>query len=343
MKPRPLDRVGSIKLKLGIAIVIAVAVGAVVSTVGFRVGLPVWAGPLISAAVALALVQVLARGMTSPLREMATAARYMAEGDWSRRVSGSSADEVGELARAFNVMAAELAEVDRVRKDLIANVSHELRTPISALQARLENLVDGVEDPDEELLRSMLEQTERLGRLVAQLLDLSRLESGTVPLRVTAVDVAPLLDAVAAEARLQAPSRQIDVEVRLADLQVNADADRLHQVLANLTANALRHGPPDRPVRLVAEADAGNLGVTLTVSDEGPGVPDAEAERVFERFYRADPARPGGSGGAGLGLSIARWIVDLHGGDIRLAPNQPTGCAVVVRLPALPSRQGAPA
>jgi signal transduction histidine kinase len=329
---RPLDRLGSIKLKLGVAIVVAVAVSAVVSTVGLRIGIPIWVRPFISTAIALALVQVLARGMTSPLREMATAARRMAEGEWDQRVTDTSADEVGELARAFNAMAGELAEVDRVRTDLLANVSHELRTPIAALQARLENVVDGVEAPDVELFRSMLLQTERLGRLVSQLLDLSRLESGSVPLRRERVELTTLLEAVAAEALLHEPDRSIETSVRPDSLALVADPDRVHQVLANLTANALRHGPVDRPVRLSAAAEDDE--VVLTVSDEGPGIPDGEVGRVFERFYRADHARPKASGGAGLGLSIARWIVDLHGGDIRPQPNQPTGCRMVVRLPA---------
>jgi signal transduction histidine kinase len=328
---RPLDRVGSIKLKLGIAIVVAVGVSSVVSFVGFRLGVPIWARPLIAATIALALVQVLAAGMTSPLREMAVAARRMADGDWSQRVSDTSADEVGELGRAFNAMARDLASVDRMRRDLVANVSHELRTPISALQARLENLVDGVEEPRPELLRSMLEQTERLGRLVAQLLDLSRLESGAVPLRRECVDAASLLDAVAVEARLHSPGREIEVAVAPADLTVLADPDRIHQVLANLTANALRFGPPRRPVRLTAFGESG--GVVLAVSDEGPGISEADAERIFERFYRADTARPADAG-AGLGLSIARWIVELHDGRIQAAPNQPAGCTMVVRLPA---------
>lgn len=334
---RPLDRIGSIKLKLGLTIVLAVIVSSVVSVIGLKLHWPVWVRPVISMTIALALVQVLTRGMTSPLREMAAAARKMADGNWRGRVTDTSADEVGELARAFNAMAAELAVVDRMRKDLIANVSHELRTPISALQARLENLVDGVEEPDPELLGSMLDQTERLGRLVAQLLDLSRLESGAVPLRRELVEVAPLLDAVAAEARLQAPGRRIETSVVPGDLSVLADPDRVHQVLANLTDNALRHGPADRPVRLAAAS--AERHVVLTVSDEGPGIPDAEAERVFERFYRADSVRPGSSGGAGLGLSIARWIVDLHGGDIRARTDQPAGCSMVCRLPL---RAGAP-
>lgn len=331
MSRRPLDRLGSIKLKLGVAIVIAVAVSAVVSTVGFRLGVPIWLRPFIAAAIGLGLVQVLARGMTSPLREMANAARRMADGDWSQRVTDTSADEVGELARAFNDMAAQLAAVDRVRRDLVANVSHELRTPISALQARLENLVDGVEEADPELLRSMLEQTERLGRLVTQLLDLSRLESGVVPLRREVVDAASILDAVSAEARLHSPGRRIDVTVEPPELQMSVDPDRMHQVLANLMSNALRFGPTERPVRLAARST--DEGVELSVTDEGPGIADDEANQVFERFYRADAARPVGAGGAGLGLSIARWIVDLHSGHICARPNEPSGCSMVVRLP----------
>jgi signal transduction histidine kinase len=329
---RPLDRLGSIKLKLGVAIVVAVGVSSVVSFVGFRLGVPIWARPIIAGTIALALVQVLARGMTSPLREMALAARRMADGDWTQRVTDTSADEVGELARAFNAMATELAAVDRMRRDLVANVSHELRTPISALQARLENLVDGVEDPRVELLRSMLDQTERLGRLVSQLLDLSRLESGAVPLRRDDLDVASVLDAVAAEARLHAPGRRVDTAVAPVDLALRADPDRIHQVLANLTANALQFGPAERPVLLGASQEDSH--VVLTVSDDGPGVGAADAERIFERFYRADAARPGSAGGAGLGLSIARWIVDLHDGQISVDGGRTTGCTMVVRLPA---------
>ena len=149
---------------------------------------------LAATAIGLLVVQLLARGMTSPLREMAAAASAMARGDHAVRVRATSRDEVGELARAFNTMAAELADVDRQRRELVANVSHELRTPIGALQALLENLADGVEPPDPATLRVALAQTERLGRLVAQLLDLSRMESGALPLRPVAFAVRPLLE-----------------------------------------------------------------------------------------------------------------------------------------------------
>jgi len=186
---RPLDRLTSIKTKLGVVIVATVVGTVAVLSLGRRAGLDLEWRVLLAAALGLAMVQFLARGMTSPLREMAAASSAMARGDYGRRVRATSRDEVGELARAFNAMAAELADVDRMRRDLVANVSHELRTPIGALQALLENLADGVEDPDPAALRTALAQTERLGRLVEQLLDLSRLESGKLPLEPVAFGV----------------------------------------------------------------------------------------------------------------------------------------------------------
>ncbi len=164
---RPLDRLRSIKVKLGVVIVATVAGTVIVLALGRRAGLSVEARVVVATVLGLGMVQLLARGMTSPLREMAAAATAMARGDYDRRVRATSRDEVGELARAFNAMAAELADADRMRRELVANVSHELRTPLGALQALLENLVDGVEPPDPAALRTALAQTERLGRLVA--------------------------------------------------------------------------------------------------------------------------------------------------------------------------------
>ncbi len=157
--PRPLDGLPSIKFKLGAVIIAAVAVTVVVVDAGVRAGVAPVLSALGAGCLSIGMVQLLARGMTSPLREMAAAAGRMARGDWSQRVRDTSADEVGDLARAFNAMAAELAEVDRMRRDLVANVSHELRTPIAALQALLENLADGVEPPDPAALRTALAQT----------------------------------------------------------------------------------------------------------------------------------------------------------------------------------------
>jgi signal transduction histidine kinase len=144
---RPLDRLRSIKVKLGVVIVATVWGTAVLLAIGHRAGLSLPVRATLAALVGLVIVQILARGMTSPLREMADAASAMARGHYDRRVRATSRDEVGELARAFNAMAAELADTDRQRRELVANVSHELRTPLGALQALLENLADGVVAP----------------------------------------------------------------------------------------------------------------------------------------------------------------------------------------------------
>jgi signal transduction histidine kinase len=331
---RPLDRFGSLKIKLGIVIVAAVGVTVLVVLGGTWVGLPLVVCGIIAGLLSLGMIQLLARGMTSPLRDMASATRAMARGEYDRRVVETSHDEVGELARAFNRMAAELAEVDRMRKDLIANVSHELRTPLTALQATLENIVDGVAPADNATLQTMLSQTQRLGRLVEQLLDLSRLESGTVPLELQPLAVKPMLEQTVRESSL-APEYDGHIEVRLVveptDLVIVGDPERVNQVVANVVQNALRHSPPDGTVDVIARAN--REAVLIEVSDEGPGIPTEEAGRVFERFYRSDHARTSRDGGTGLGLAIAKWIVDMHGGEIRAEAREPRGCRMVVSLP----------
>jgi Osmosensitive K+ channel histidine kinase len=337
---RPLDALTSIKVKLATLIVGAVSITVFVFWFGVRIA-HIWpsAAGVIAAAVALLLVSRMARGMTSPLREMAAATQAMAKGDYSQTVTATSHDEVGRLATAFNQMAAELAETDRVRRDLVANVSHELRTPLTALQATLENLIDGVAPADPKTLQTMLNQVERLGRLVAQLLDLSRLEAGTVPLDRHAFAVEPVLAHAVREQELTDPGVAIDMSVDDHDLAADGDPERVHQVVANLLENAVRHSPHGGSVQVRAHRTADT--VTIEVLDEGPGIAASDAERVFERFYRADTARASSDGGAGLGLAIARWIVDLHGGEIHPEPRDPHGCRMVVTLPgahSLPRR-----
>ncbi|RKR89387.1 HAMP domain-containing protein [Micromonospora pisi] len=335
--PRPLDPVRSIKVKLGILLVASGAAGLGLFWIGIG-----WIPPWTSATaifVALLTSQVLAHGMTSPLREMTAAARAMARGDYSRRVRATSRDEVGELAVAFNQMAAELAESDRQRRELIANVSHELRTPITALQGVLENIVDGVAEPEPATLRTALAQTERLGHLVADLLDLSRLDAGVVPLRRVDIDVADFLDDAVRQAAVNASGagRTVEFQVRqpATPLSIKADPWRLHQVFANLLDNAARHSPAGGNVLVTAEQHADRLSVE--VSDEGEGIPVAERSRVFERFSRGARAVDGGTG---LGLAIARWVVELHGGTIAVADpvassgdRRNTGCRIRVTLP----------
>ena len=195
----PLATVGSIKVKLGLLVAASVLVAMVVSVVGYDAGVPLLLAFPVTVALALAVTQLLAVGMTSPLREMTEAARRMARGDYRGRVRAESADEVGELARAFNQMATELDTVDQEQRALVATVSHELRTPLAGLTAVLENLADGVVPADEAHLQAAVGQARRLSDLVGDLLELSRVDAGVAPLRLAEVDVAELLDETVAE------------------------------------------------------------------------------------------------------------------------------------------------
>lgn len=270
----------------------------------------------VAAFIALFLARILARGMTAPLREMATAAGRMAEGDYRQRVEVGSRDEVGQLAGAFNRMAGQMEGLERLRRDLVANVSHELKTPISALRAHLENLLDGVEEPNPAVLGVMLQQSERLTRLIEQLLDLSRIESGDVPLDLRPVEIGPLVDDVLTEVRLSRPARALDVHVDVsADLApVRADRERIHQVLFNLLDNAFRFTPSGGAVTV--RAFRRGTECEVAVEDTGPGIPKEHIPLVFERFYRVDTSRSRDDGGTGIGLAIARSVVEAHGGRI---------------------------
>jgi signal transduction histidine kinase len=333
--PQPLDPLRSIKIKLGILLLASGAAGLTVFMIG--IGWIPYRTSAVALAVALLTSQILAHGMTAPLREMTAATRAMARGDYTGRVRATSRDEVGQLARAFNQMSADLADADRQRRELIANVSHELRTPITAMQAILENIVDGVSKPDPPTLRAALAQTERLGRLVTELLDLSRIDAGVASLDQDEFRLSALLAEVVAEAEVAAVAngRQVKYVASTWPHNVTAFGDRarLHQVVTNLVDNAARHSPPGSTVTLVGRRD--ESGLTLEVIDEGPGIPRLERERVFERFTRGERT-PGG--GTGLGLAIAHWVVELHGGTIAvLEPsvhNGPAGCRIRVFLPA---------
>ncbi|NKY58186.1 HAMP domain-containing sensor histidine kinase [Nocardia flavorosea] len=326
--PRPLDRIRSIKLKL--AVLMTFAGGLAFGYFRLQIG---WLPPMTTlAAMVIALVssQFLAHGITTPLREMTAAAQRMARGDYTSRVRASSRDEVGQLAAAFNRMADDLAAADQQRRELIANVSHELRTPITALSAVLENLVDGVSQPDPKTLETALAQTERLGRLVSELLDLSSIEAGAVPLARGVYAITPLFAEVVAEAEVMtaASGRGIRFrsEIEPATATVYADRARLHQVLLNLLDNAARHGPAGGEVRLHAHTVGSDL--VIDVEDDGPGIPPAQREHIFDRFTRG--GRTDG-GGTGLGLAIARWVIDLHRGSIAVTD---PGSRIRVILPA---------
>jgi signal transduction histidine kinase len=287
----------------------------------------------ISAIIALALARIFARGMTQPLRDMAVAASGMSRGDYRQRVRVRSRDEVGQLAQAFNRMAGEMEGLERLRRELVANVSHELKTPISALRAHLENLLDGVEEPNPAILQVMLAQSERLSRLVDQLLVLSRLESGEVPLELEAVDLRPLVAQVITEVQVGRSDHRKDVRNEVAaDLPaVQADSERLHQVLFNLLDNAFRFTQSGGRVTVRAVQRDGSC--EISVEDTGPGIPPEHLPLVFERFYRVDPSRSRGDGGTGIGLAIARSVVEAHGGRIWVESGDQGGAVFRFVLP----------
>jgi signal transduction histidine kinase len=343
----------SIKTKLGALVVISVLITTGLSMIAVHTKTELRFITVFSMIATLLITQFVAHSLTMPLDEMNTVARSISQGDYTRRVSERRRDELGHLARTINVMADELEAQDSQRKELVANVSHELRTPIAALRAVLENVVDGVSEADPETMRAALAQTERLSRLVSHLLDLSRLDSGVVPLDVKRFEVWPYLSAALKTAglglRSGAPRRDggkpgrpradvhLDLDVSPPELIAWADTERLHQVVANLVDNAIKHSPPSGRVTVRARRGRGGPGsLALEVLDEGPGIPVAERGRVFQRFDRGSAT--GGDGGTGLGLAIARWAVDLHGGTIEVAES-PRGCRILVTLPGVPTAQ----
>ncbi len=318
------------------------AIGRLSATLGFLQS--VWWQFLLAGAVAGSIALVLARwiakGMTRPMRDMAAAARRMETGDYSTRVQTNSLDEVGQLAHAFNRMSAELAVLERSRRELVANVSHELKTPIAAMRAHLENILDGVEQPDRGTLEVMFTQSERLGRLVEQLLDLSQLQSGEVALQREDVPLANLVERVVSEIVVRA-DRQAPID-RVVDEDlpaVDADPERVHQVLYNLLDNAVRATPPDG--RITVAAHRHNGSVEISVADTGVGIAPEHLSRVFERFYRVDVARSREDGGTGIGLAIARSVVEAHGGSLRADSEPGEGSVFTFDLPIAAIRRDA--
>ncbi|MFF9278696.1 sensor histidine kinase [Streptomyces griseosporeus] len=340
----------SIKTKLAVLVVVSVLITTGLSMIAVQTKTELRFIMVFSMIATLLITQFVAHSLTNPLDEMNTVARSISHGDYTRRVSENRRDELGDLAQTINAMADELEAQDRQRKELVANVSHELRTPIAGLRAVLENVVDGIAEADPETMRTALQQTERLGRLVETLLDLSRLDNGVVPLRKRRFEVWPYLSGVLKEAQMVASARggmasgsgshtRTDVHLHLdvdpLDLTAHADPERIHQVVANLIDNAVKHSPPHGRVTVRARQGSGPHSLQLEVLDEGPGIPKSQWHRVFERFNRgvvARPHGPGSDGGTGLGLAIARWAVDLHGGRIGVAESE-RGCRILVTLP----------
>jgi signal transduction histidine kinase len=260
--------------------------------------------------VALVLALLLSRSVTKPLSQLAGAAEDIAAGNYSRRVGIRGPDEIGLLGSSFDRMAEGVENARRVQRDFLANVSHELKTPLTSLIGFSQALIDGslkTEDEQRRAAQIVHEESERVLRMAQELLDLARVEAGTMSLHITAVDVAGQLEQEVEIVRPRAAARDLTIKADVGELPpVAADPERLHQVLGNLLDNAVKYAPPSTTVQVGGKREGSTVELVLA-NATGSDRPDAE--RMFERFYRADASRSSAAGGVGLGLAISRELV----------------------------------
>ncbi|MEU2614867.1 ATP-binding protein [Micromonospora sp. NPDC007271] len=316
-----------------------------------EVARPLATGPLLAAAGGVALVVILGTALLShrvlrPIRTVTTVARHLGRGELSSRVPVHGNDELATLGRSFNRMADSLQRGEERQRRLVADVAHELRTPLANLRGYLEALADGVIAPDPELFASLHEEAVLQQRIVEDLQDLALAEAGTLAYHRVAVDVAELLETcrTAHRARAEAAGVKLTVHVDPAarpDVPpgtagpplVSGDPDRLRQVLGNLITNAVRATAPGGSISL--QATRTDTAALIRVTDTGTGIEPWALPHIFDRFWRADPARGRHTGGGGLGLAIARQIVTDHGGTITAASQVGVGTAFTITLPVL--------
>jgi signal transduction histidine kinase len=283
-----------------------------------------------SASAAVVAALLLAGGISQRIRRLRQASAALAGGDLGARAPEGGPSELADLARSFNEMAANLSRLFDARRELVAWASHDLRTPIASLQAMLEAVEDGLAQP-ERYLPAMHEQVRTLARLVDDLFELARIDAGALTLELREAELAVLVRSCIRGVEAEARARGVRVENRVRDgAKVRCEPEKVERVLYNLLTNALRHTPSDGSVAVLVEPGTGE--VQVTVEDSGDGLEPEMAERMFERFWRADEARTGS--GAGLGLAIARGLVEAHGGRIWAESRDGGGTRVSFTLPA---------
>jgi signal transduction histidine kinase len=259
----------------------------------------------------------------------------MASGELAQRVPVRSQDELGELATSFNQMSADLARANELRQQMTADIAHDLRTPITVISGYMESLRDGVLEPSPDRFEVIYNEAQQLKRLVEDLRTLSLADAGELVLQKARLSPKVLLDRVVAAYGHRA--QQQEVVLRMASgpdvPEVPVDAERMAQVLGNLVTNALRHTPAGGQITLSAHHQAPASDVELVVQDTGAGIDPEALPRVFDRFYRADASRQQGEGESGLGLAIAKSIVEAHDGTISVASQLGSGTAFTIALP----------
>ncbi|WP_407343429.1 sensor histidine kinase [Pengzhenrongella phosphoraccumulans] len=315
--------------------------GAFANAIVLTLGVALPAGMLVAFAVSWLVAQRLGRSVAA----VAAAADRIARGNLQARVEAPAiGPEFAQLADAFNSMASRLAKTESTRRRLIGDLAHELRTPLASLEATVEAVIDGVLPADGITLDTLVDQTARLQHLVADMAAVSRAEERQLDLRPRVVEVASLAsDAVlAATARFVAAGVRLELDIVGEQPRVRVDPQRIAEVLANLLDNALRHTPAGGKVRVVVgpqreATDAGDP--VLEVSDTGEGFDPSDAERIFERFYRTDSSRTRTTAGSGIGLTIARAIVEAHDGTLTATSGGlGAGATFLIRLPRHPAR-----
>jgi signal transduction histidine kinase len=272
------------------------------------------------------------RRMSAPLGDLVDAAGRVANGDYSPRIEEQGSREMRSLVRAFNGMAARLQLTEEQRRDLMADITHELRTPLTVIQGNLEGILDGVYSPDEAHLKSVLEETQILSRLVDDLRTLALAESGALQLKKEPTDLTVLIGETVSAFRTQADAAgvRLDIQAESGQPLLDLDPERIRQVLSNLIANALRYTPRDGSIHVVSTSATSEDGkyAEVTVEDTGVGIAPDVLPHIFNRFYKSRD-----SSGTGLGLPIARHLVEAHGGTITAESQPGRGTTIRISLP----------
>lgn len=266
---------------------------------------------------ALTISTIVARRIITPIQQMQDASQRIAAGDYSERMSVTTADELGVLAESFNAMASALEKIETRRRQLIGDVAHELRTPLANVRMMLEGIVDGVLDNSPATLLTAQDEVRRLQRLVADLEQLSKAESGQLLLEKRRVTPHAFVQAAVGRVAWQYEAQNVALQVALPEQtpSVVVDVERMTQVMLNLLGNALQYTPEGGVVRVSAEIKP--ITLEIAVIDNGIGLTSQQCNLIFERFYRVDKSRTRASGGSGIGLTISKHIVEAHAGSLR--------------------------